>query len=98
VIYRDQLEKVYALIERPENWCQKHYALSEDGCPVYAESPLACRWCLDGAVQVVSPCNDYDEWKAALGHHNPIAFNDSHDHDEVLELLRNAIERAPVRA
>jgi hypothetical protein len=99
VIYRDQLEKVYALIEKPENWCQKHYALDDQDSHqgIFPDSSTACRWCLDGALQRASPEVDYEEWKSALGHYNPIAFNDSHTHAEVLALLQSAIERAPVR-
>jgi len=58
-IYRDQLEAVYALIEKPESWCQKAYSMDAKkqalGSPVSdsdddAKHPDACSWCLAGAA------------------------------------------------
>jgi hypothetical protein len=101
VIYRDQLEAVYRLIEKPENWTQEYDARDSLGEEVMFGSSAACCWCLSGAFA-----------KAGLGHSTEIGrtlmpdsedeyafvqFNDTHTHAEVLALLASAIERAPVR-
>lgn len=101
-IYRDDLERVYALIERPEAWRKEWYVSYIDDKP--------CRWCLEGAFIHVKGMDiaewsankncEREEFDAALGlHGGAIAsyFNDHHTHAEVLALLRSAIERAPVR-
>lgn len=59
-IYRDDLERVYALIERPEAWTQSANARDADGLSIIdvgadydaikaAQHPDACQWCLIGA-------------------------------------------------
>jgi hypothetical protein len=102
VIYRDQLQAVYALIERPEAWIQQRYAADSDGAPVPEDSPKAKRWCLHGACIRVGIVDDYDKKADALGlgrNASIAGFNDAPErtHAEVLALLRSAIDRAPVR-
>lgn len=106
MIYRDQLEAVYRLIEKPENWRKDwFYTRNDEG--------EECAWCLEGAVcrvLAVSPTSgeglavrrELDRALALPGGEGSsgdysAGFNDTHTHAEVLELLRNAIERAPVR-
>lgn len=104
-IYRDQLEAVYRLIEKPENW-QKE---------LYADDLLTPKcFCLAGAFRHINEADgvqlDHDatdlEFSFALGlapgeARHPFElvfeFNDSHTHPEVLALLQSAINRAPVR-
>jgi hypothetical protein len=112
-IYKDQLEAVYKLIEKPENWTQEYYARDSAGQPVCDEdgdeiesecsalSAAATCWCIWGAAYKcgIIKRNDSD-FVAALGFTDscePHTFNDSHTHAEVLALLKSAIERAPVR-
>ena len=110
-IYRDDLERVYALIEKPEAWQKKSYTNAvwkEDGS---LEKRPTC-FCLAGAyLEVVEPENDgyvlkmshyLDDLAGAMGFDygdTPALFdfNDTHTHAEVLALLKSAIERAPVR-
>jgi hypothetical protein len=109
VIYRDQLEKVYALIEKPENWTQGVYARDAVGEPVRNEDDdeqvalrdTAACWCIWGAAYKCGLTRrDDPDFVGALGFvqiNDPNDFNDSHTHAEVLALLQSAIERAPVR-
>lgn len=97
MIYKDDLQRVYALIERPEAWTQEVSARDANGAEIEVDSDAACSFCIDGAFIKCGLDNFASE--AALGlpqHHTP-EFNDSHTHSEVLALLRAAIDRAPVR-
>lgn len=97
-IYRDDLERVYALIERPEAWTQQTEARNADGCPVSASDPDARQWCLVGAALHVGINRvEFYEMIDALGTRLPMEFNDNQSHSEVLALLKSTIERAPVR-
>lgn len=116
MIYKDQLEAVYRLIEKPEAWTQRAFArndgdqtiddeydcndegraLSDEEC---ATHPDARCWCLYGAAYKTGIDDDLG-FTRALGMkvlHEVSDFNDSHTHGEVLDLLKSAIERAPVR-
>lgn len=42
--------KVYELLDKPEKWCQGHMAEDHFGKIINADSSLACRWCLVGAI------------------------------------------------
>jgi hypothetical protein len=106
MIYRDQLEEVYALIEDPKRWTQGAYARTEDGEFIgddcegesYIESataPEAACWCVLGAGLKCGISEG--SMGIALGNDYANAFNDNHTHGEVLALLKSAIERAPVR-
>jgi hypothetical protein len=114
VIYRDQLEAVYKLIEDPNRWAQGNYALDAGGDPIcnedgeeiddlaVADRDEAACWCIWGAAYKCGIRNRAaeDAFVGALGFtmsNEPNDFNDTHTHAEVLELLRQAIERAPVR-
>ena len=99
-IYRQDLERVYALIEREEGWTQHTAATNKSGKEVGARQKSAKCFCLLGAVWNAVP-GDMDELREemeALANTPDVAlFNDSHTHAEVLQLLKDAIERAPVR-
>lgn len=116
-IYKDDLERVYALIEDEQRWTQGAYAKDAAGEPFYDEdgyiiedestalrNDAAC-WCLWGAAYKCGIVTTHEsprdrQFVEALGFKwltDPNDFNDSHTHAEVLDLLRNAIERAPVR-
>jgi hypothetical protein len=97
-IYRDQLEAVYALIEKPENWTQEAFAKTADGDAVNSDDADAVCWCIRGAF---IRCHGWPKASLAdaLGVVSVIGFNDAENrkHAEVLALLKSAIERAPVR-
>lgn len=93
-IFRDDLERVYALLEDPKRWTQGKYARNAAEEETNIDDDDAVCWCLDGAVMRCGLRNP-EAW-GALGV-NLIAFNDNHTHPEVLALLKSAIERAPVR-
>jgi hypothetical protein len=109
-IYRDDLERVYALIEKPEAWTQGAYARDaageliprEESGDAFADdefAPLrdaAACFCLYGAG-IRCGLQIY-EFGNALGI-DVVGFNDAPNrtHSEVLALLRSAIDRAPVR-
>lgn len=112
-IYKDQLEAVYKLIERPENWQQRSYnnAVWNEGAQgdLWLQKAPTC-FCLAGAIQQVTAPNQllnifqqslaHTSLSKALGFKEPTElfdFNDTHTHAEVLALLASAIERAPVR-
>lgn len=100
MIYRDQLEAVYALIEKPENWTQHVIARDADD---FATDPLASGakcWCLVGAAYRVM--NDkriaiQEDLEEALDVADVAELNDNSSHIDVLALLTSAISRAPVR-
>lgn len=112
-IYRDDLERVYALIEDPKRWAQGYYALDADGAPICDEDgdeiedqsvavdERAACWCIWGAAYKCGIRSQFDgQFVEALGFQTvfePNDFNDQHTHAEVLALLRSAIERAPAR-
>ncbi len=103
-IYRDQLEAVYKLIEKPENWCKSTAARDADGFGCEPRSSRAASWCIAGALEKVGAqrgfydSHDLDaERKAVLGVSETGTWNDTHTHTEVLALLKSAIERAPAR-
>lgn len=113
-IYRDDLERVYALIEAPERWCQNTDARDAEGDAVGDTSARAVSWCLLGAfhkigipdnwrahTELLMPDLDIDADLERANRDGTAAgvsyFNDTHTHAEVLALLRQAIERAPVR-
>lgn len=106
MIYKDQLEAVYALIEDPKRWTQGQYAKDKTGKSVSALAPEACRWCVMGAFECVEKTESLgnERWafhEAVLGNNRSVVdFNDAGDttHAEVLALLTSAIERAPVRS
>lgn len=96
-IYKDQLQAVRAVIEKPENWTQGMAARIADGTPTYSADPRATCWCLVGAafkcdIDGIEFCLPLIE----LVGDNLATFNDTHTHSEVLALLDSAIERAPV--
>lgn len=104
MIYKDQLEAVYRLIEKPENWTQHLFARGKRNTQVTPNGRFAVCWCLEGAlckVLGVSPSSDAGQHAFSefddLCETQPAYFNDHHAHAEVLALLKSAIDRAPVR-
>lgn len=78
------------LISQAVRWTQGAYARGSDGTSVEVNSPRAVCWCLRGAVKRVAP-NRHAEIDASLLllRHTPRweAFNDSHTHLQVLDLI-----------
>lgn len=112
-IYKDQLEAVYKLIERPEAWTQGRYAYGEGNSDLdefnssrAAKHANAVCWCLAGAavrcnlIESDSDTGNSAALQEALGLEEDVLvcdWNDSHTHPEVLALLQAAIDRAPTR-
>jgi hypothetical protein len=116
-IYRDQLEAVYKLIEKPERWTKEYFARNANGDGIeesydsdedgndlndeeIAAHPDAVCWCLYGAAYKCGIDDDRAYAEALLGetgYLEVVTFNDKSTHAEVLQLLKDAIERAPVR-
>jgi hypothetical protein len=102
VIYRDQLEAVYRLIEKPENWTQKAYARDEKGEGIddeydidcgeslseieQAAHPAARCWCLFGAAYKCGVTHDI-ELGAALGFKIPYLLSEFNDTHTHAEVL-----------
>ena len=92
------LQATRALIARPEQWTTGRYARNSDGLEVAFNADEATCFCLEGAVMRVaggdSSANDrYRHIVRAIEAVRPtyIAFNDTHTHAEVLELLDRII-------
>jgi hypothetical protein len=96
-IYKDDLERVYKLIEKEENWTKGVHARDANGRPVDANSDDAVCWCLDGAFRRCG-LSILDSERVFRVKHTP-AYNDAKQrkHKEILKKLRSAIKRAPVR-
>jgi tRNA(Arg) A34 adenosine deaminase TadA len=110
MIYKDDLQRVYAVIEREQNWMKITYNDAEwdaNDCDLLVKAP-SC-FCLAGAFLHVRFPDDHgyvfkmsrelDEFASSFGMdtNELFEFNDSHAHAEVLALLKSAIDRAPVR-
>jgi hypothetical protein len=105
-IYRDDLERVRALIEDPRRWTKGHDARDANGERCDAVNVRATCWCIVGAAIHVGAVSfrrygksrGFYDLAQSLGVSGLLSnFNDSHTHAEVLALLTRAIERAPVR-
>ena len=90
------------LLAKPENWCQKAFAMDGDGKTVPLESATACRFCLTGSLFKVYTDGFGPAWDkvvATLGSvygtsdaQNLAHWNDNpkRTHAEVLALLKKA--------
>jgi hypothetical protein len=107
-IYKKDLERVYKLIEEPE--ASTHHVAARDahGNVIHPKSQVATCWCVIGAFEKARVSNGWEIPTIALFPDADIKilselgggaaeFNDTHTHAEVLQLLKDAIERAPVR-
>ena len=93
------------LISDPERWTQGVYARDAQGIFTDWDSPEAVSWCVTGAIakvvrSVQESKGDYnalvmsalDKLRCAIGHDGVTAFNDAHNHAEVLAAFDKAIE------
>jgi hypothetical protein len=96
---------VLARIEDPEHWTTRANARSAKKRPVRPESPLACAWCISGAVDLETralmlPYGHvsgylYDAVPLVYPRHSSfVVLNDVEGHDAVLAVLRRAIDLA----
>jgi hypothetical protein len=105
MIYRDQLEAVRKLIERPEAWIARKGFKDGDAYCMVGAWRMVCRGhvYVDSGVPGQSWAEVHDKdiaFAKALGlrdEQHVFARNDNGTHSEVLALLDAAIERAPVR-
>jgi hypothetical protein len=104
-IYKDQLEAVYKLIEKPENWTKGWFARTERGEEVAPRDKHATCWCVEGALCKVLDVSTLDSdgldarQELECKYNLDASFNDSNDatHAEILTRLQEAIKHAPVR-
>ncbi len=47
--------KAWELLDSPAKWTQNFIARDNNGTPVESGSPLACRWCVMGAISRCYP-------------------------------------------
>jgi hypothetical protein len=101
------LERVRARVA--SGWCQRAWARDEDGNPLQEESnPLACRWCLGGALALEGNDVSGDSACALLerlirDRHEAdtiVGYNDRHGRtkEDVLQLIDQALAFARMRA
>lgn len=90
------LQAVRDLLSDKSHWTQYVSARDAKGKQVEAQSNKACAWCLIGAFRKLEP--DLDKrWEARvylmshLDTHSTGSFNDTHSHEEVLQLLDKAL-------
>lgn len=90
--------KAYELLDSPEKWCQKFYALTADGEDAFGWNEGTCKWCMLGAIQHCYSSHDRQEAVIRLyatlnkkyGTNDPIGFNDTHTFEEVRQVLIDA--------
>lgn len=104
----EKITKARALIADPLQWCRYAYARDRYGSPAYPYSIEARQWCSLGSLErvtrdapsriLVAGKVILEEALGQLGYgHEVGAFNDSHTHEEVLEMFDKAIEIAKER-
>jgi hypothetical protein len=101
-IYKDQLEAVYRLIEKPEKWCAKKGFQHEGAYCLVGAFRMSVRGSafMTRADDMEEILNADDEFARALGFFNRVnafTFNDESSHEDVLARLQFAIDRAPER-
>lgn len=87
--------KVRALLAEPDHWIRGTYARDLNGESIYPESARATCWCLSGAVRRVT-LDEYAAWTVldrldSQAGQDSTAFNDTHSHREVLDLIDRTI-------
>ena len=101
------LKGARALISDKNVWAKYAMAVDINGREVSVESPDAACFCSLGAIRRAAGCPNYssDEMSAReavravlTGGHSIASFNDTHTHDEVLDLFDRAIARAESEA
>ena len=103
---RDILEKTRELIQDPKCWTQGTFARDVNGEPVLASSPAAVSWCLMGALCRIGESNktgDEERWLTRRIVYGILLkkkwqtiseANDFNTHDDVIQLLDEAISDA----
>lgn len=96
------LTKARELISDPDSWTQGAFARNRDGLSTEIGSDYAVCWCANGALARVTQGKDVwfqGRWvhiRHLLEHgidcKGIVCFNDSHEHEEVLEMFDKAIE------
>jgi hypothetical protein len=97
----DILKAARELIAKPERWTRGTFARNLDGHPVPYDTSLAASFCALGAIcHIATLCpRERTQAECMLRGELPTlqlvsAFNDSHDHPEVLALFDRAIAKA----
>ena len=86
------------LIENPKNWTKRSFARTRSGKVTYNTHPEACKFCAEGALIRAQRdfAGEVDLAVYALEKHVGLDvylthFNDSHTHQEVLNVFDQAI-------
>lgn len=86
-----QYPTVAEMLADKQRWTQHAFARDAKGHGVPPLSPAAVCVCLSTAIRLVysgrGKVNAHDAIHEATGEH-PMVFNDTHTHEEVLELVR----------
>ena len=95
------LKRVRARLDDPKHWTQGAFARNKEGHATVARDPMACSWCLLGAIEAETQYPERNEiaWMLRIrtsreGYGPDLSvFNDSEltNHTAVLELLDKAI-------
>lgn len=95
---KNTLQKMRKVLEKPEAWCKRAPALNYLDNVVDPQSPLACRFCLDGALRRVTRVHEIRAdvriyLDRQLNGRGFISFNDDDytTHEDVLNFLDRAI-------
>jgi len=89
-----EFKSVRGLLASPKRWCRYHLASDYNGFRVSVQSSSAAKFCLIGACQKIYP--DPERRSIALQKLGAVykgslsSFNDSHDHADVIALVRKA--------
>jgi len=89
------LEDTYELLSDPARWTQGADARDAEGRKVSVEDERAVCWCLSGALRFCLKGARVKEHRAARAALSAVPsivdFNDSNDHQDVIKLLKEAI-------
>lgn len=97
---KQTLEAARALIADKAHWTQGSVSMDMLDRVRHPRHPAACRWCATGAVVKAAAGSNYvfERCLGALhmslvGFQSIESFNDTHTHDEVLQLFDAAISK-----
>ena len=96
---KQDLQAARDLITDPKHWTQNTPARDMTGKPCNSDAPEAVCFCIYGAVGHVTQCDitRYGSCVASIMEveDSPGFFNDTHNHQEVLDLLDRTITSLP---
>lgn len=101
----DYVKKVRDILKYKKNWCQNNMAENMHGAEVEPNDFYACRWCLAGALELITPrfSTDLDTENKVYdiivkgimnksAYRSIVSFNDNSTHEEVVDMLNSVVE------